>query len=939
MRRFINFGWVIAAFCIVTGSFFSIAGCSKTPSSEPGGGGDNLSLSVTSLSANSKGSKTSFNITASGSWSVSGGDGWCTTSPNSGKGNAVVNVDIAENPSANDRSTKITVTSGQIKREIDVTQSEKSTILLTGRTCSIECPGGKIAVELKSNISFDIVIPQDAGWVSHLGTKALTTNTVEFGIAENIFATPRSAKVIFRERGGSLADTLTINQGEYYFVHCVFSKIYQQKSESALNVKIQSSVESDYAIIEGQSWITMTNYDASRTTYRFTFAANPGENNRFGKVRFFRKGGGSVADTMEIKQSGFDGYYLYLPQGQRLENSISVNNRPAVTKLKIEGEITDTDFATIRNSMRHLEVIDLSEATLPDKAVPEVAFASDETIYMSLNKVILPEGVESVGYAAFSGCQFITSINLPSSIKSIGNAAFIACRGLSGQLVLPASLETIGQNAFSQCENIEGITLPKNLKSIEFGAFSNCYPSSVTALMETPFQLKQGSFPSDGRKVLIVPKGKKEIYASTSGWNNTNIFKKIVESGESFEDFIRTDKKSLMCYNEVNSENFKIESSSGWKVDSKPAWVTLSKSAGSNGESVTATVSSLGSLTYREGKIVISLQSGGATTELTIYQHSLAYGNGSWVKLQSATRGAGIDLVFMGDGYTVADIVAGKYLANINSAVSHYFDIEPYRSYREYFNIYMVYAFSPESGITIADNKVVTRFDTKIVSTTSTLMSANTGLCYTYSQKVPLVNSKISNVILIANSNSYAGTCWMCSNGSSVAICPLSTLSYPHDFRGVVQHEACGHGFGQLADEYVNKAGMVPVSEVDNLRMYQRYGMFMNVDATSDRSSVLWKHFFSDPFYSYVGTYEGGYYYPQGIWRPESGSLMINNIRYINAPSREIIVKRIKQLAGEQFSFTEFRAKDRDEQSATTKAVSLAIDPTKFLAPPVIEIR
>lgn len=918
---------------------FAFNGCSKDDPTQPGGGDNTLSLSVNSLSANSKGTKTSFSITASGSWSVTGGDGWCTVSPNSGKGNATVNVDIAENPSASDRTTKITVTSGQLKREIDVTQSEKSTILLTGRSCTIECPGGKVTVELKSNISFDIIMPQDAGWISHLGTKALTTNTVEFGIAENIVASPRSAKVIFREKGGTLADTLTINQGEYYFVHCVFSKIYQQKSESALNVKIQSSVESDYAIIEGQSWITMTNYDASKTTYRFTFAANPGENNRFGKVRFFRKGGGSVADTMEIKQSGFDGYYVHLNYGQRIENAIPVSYRPSVTKLKIEGELTEADFATIRNSMRHLEVIDLSESVLPDKSIPEVAFDSDETIYMALRSVVLPEGVERIEYAAFDGCRFITSINLPSSIKSIGRVAFKGCIGLTGHIELPASLESISGSAFNSCSYIESITLPKNLKSIEMSAFSNCGLFTVIALMENPFELSTSCFDHDGRKVLVVPKGKKDIYASTAGWNNTNIFKKIVESGDTFEDFVRCDKKSLMCYSEVNSENFKIESSSGWKIDSKPSWVTLSKSVGNNGETITATVSPLGSLTFREGKIVISLQSGGASTELTIYQHSLSFGDGSWVKLQSASRGAGIDLVFMGDGYTVGDISAGKYVSDMNSAVSYFFDIEPYRSYREYFNVYMVYAFSQESGISIADKKVTTRFETKVPLVTSTYMSTNTGLCYTYARKVPLVNPDIKTVILIANLDGHAGTCWMNSDGNSVSICAKSPTNYPFDFRGTVQHEACGHGFGQLADEYVNKTGMVPASEVDNLRMYQEYGMFLNVDATSDRSAILWKHFFSDPLYSYVGAYEGGYYYPQGIWRPESGSLMINNIRYINAPSREIIVKRIKRMAGEQFSFTEFRAKDRDEQSAATKAASLFVDPSKFLAPPIIEMR
>ena len=65
-------------------------------------------------------------------------------------------------------------------------------------------------------------------------------------------------------------------------------------------------------------------------------------------------------------------------------------------------------------------------------------------------------------------------------------------------------------------------------------------------------------------------------------------------------------------------------------------------------------------------------------------------------------------------------------------------------------------------------------------------------------------------------------------------------------------------------------------------------GERLNIDFTDNRSEVVWRHFFQDPLYSYVGTHEGAYYYPYGAWRPEAGSVMINNIRYMNAPSREL---------------------------------------------------
>jgi len=98
----------------------------------------------------------------------------------------------------------------------------------------------------------------------------------------------------------------------------------------------------------------------------------------------------------------------------------------------------------------------------------------------------------------------------------------------------------------------------------------------------------------------------------------------------------------------------------------------------------------------------------------------------------------------------------------------------------------------------------------------------------------------------------------------------------------------------KLADEYTNSNATIPSADKEELRWWQQWGFFMNVDLTDDLSKILWKHFIGEPDYSYVGAYEGGYYYAYGVWRPEVTSLMINNIPYINAPGRELIVRRIK---------------------------------------------
>ena len=54
------------------------------------------------------------------------------------------------------------------------------------------------------------------------------------------------------------------------------------------------------------------------------------------------------------------------------------------------------------------------------------------------------------------------------------------------------------------------------------------------------------------------------------------------------------------------------------------------------------------------------------------------YSDGSFITLQKATIGKGIDIVFMGDGYSADDISSKKYDNDLKQAYTYYFDIEPY---------------------------------------------------------------------------------------------------------------------------------------------------------------------------------------------------------------------------------------------------------------------
>jgi hypothetical protein len=93
----------------------------------------------------------------------------------------------------------------------------------------------------------------------------------------------------------------------------------------------------------------------------------------------------------------------------------------------------------------------------------------------------------------------------------------------------------------------------------------------------------------------------------------------------------------------------------------------------------------------------------------------------------------------------------------------------------------------------------------------------------------------------------------------------------------------------------------------------QSYGFYQNVSLTGSMKDVPWAHLIYDPQYSNtVDVYEGAFFHSRGVFRSEPTSCMHNNIPYYNAISREAMVKRIKKYAGEEYSFEDFKANDKE---------------------------
>ena len=302
--------------------------------------------------------------------------------------------------------------------------------------------------------------------------------------------------------------------------------------------------------------------------------------------------------------------------------------------------------------------------------------------------------------------------------------------------------------------------------------------------------------------------------------------------------------------------------------------------------------------------------------------------DGAVTTLQTASVGDGIDIVLMGDAYSDRQIADGTYAKDMEYIYNNLFTEEPYKSFKDHFNVHYVNVVSATEGYEYGNTALDGYFGE------GTFVGGNNNTVFTYAQKAINDERMDEAMIVVAmNSNNYAGTCYMYypednagyGNGVSVSYFPKG--GDETTFAQLLHHEACGHGFAKLADEYAYEdMGAVPEATVTEYKATQsNWGWWKNVDFTSDTSAIRWNYFINDSRYANegLGAFEGGLTYWNGVWRPTENSIMRHNTGGFNAPSREAIYYRIHKLAyGDdwQYNYEDFVEWDAKNRTAVTTA-------------------
>ena len=144
-------------------------------------------------------------------------------------------------------------------------------------------------------------------------------------------------------------------------------------------------------------------------------------------------------------------------------------NESGVLTISGSGDMTDfsttskVEWSSYRNEITKVVI---------EEGITSIGKNSFRNCY-ELNEVSLPQSLEVVGVYAFRDCISLESITIPDEVTIIDESAFRGCEALSS-IKLSENLLSIGSEAFAECVELKQITLPKSVKYIDNEIFTDC---------------------------------------------------------------------------------------------------------------------------------------------------------------------------------------------------------------------------------------------------------------------------------------------------------------------------------------------------------------------------------------------------------------------------------------------------------------------------------
>lgn len=291
-------------------------------------------------------------------------------------------------------------------------------------------------------------------------------------------------------------------------------------------------------------------------------------------------GNGDTVDCYEFKEKMIQPWSAYDDQIRKvvIEKGITSVGCYSFMKCKNLESVQLPNSLKVIGSYAFNECESLKEIKIPDSVerIYQCAFADCKKLksvqlsknltelydgafeFTGLTKIVIPDGVKSIGYSTFCFCEDLKEVTLPNSLQSIFGSAFLYCTSLTA-VTFPDSLEYIGGKAFNNCkklktvkfgnrlqeianeafefcESLNNIVLPNSMKTIAERAFFGCSALTSVKFGDNITEIGEDAFVGCSMNELILPKNLEELgegaFRNLSFCERVVVYKSLQKLGE-----------------------------------------------------------------------------------------------------------------------------------------------------------------------------------------------------------------------------------------------------------------------------------------------------------------------------------------------------------------------------------------------------------------------
>lgn len=325
------------------------------------------SILTNGLSFDTAGGDKSVSFSTNVNWSLSvasttGGTTWCQASVTSGtKGTVTVKFTVTENTSYDDRSVSVTIKAGTVSKTFTITQKGVDALLVTTNKYELSQEGGKIEIEVKANIEYQMEISETAkSWITEASSRALTSYKHALNIAVNEEVEKREGEIYFKS--GDKVETIKVYQAGGALILLSQNEYTVSDAGEMIIVDIKSNIEFGVQLPD-VDWITdeASSRGMSSHTLNYYIAPNKGYDSRSAEIVFFDKNS-DLKDTLTVVQAQKDAIvisqkeYNVKAEGETIEVKLSANVDFEVTMPEVDW-IKQVSSRALKEHTLYFEVV------------------------------------------------------------------------------------------------------------------------------------------------------------------------------------------------------------------------------------------------------------------------------------------------------------------------------------------------------------------------------------------------------------------------------------------------------------------------------------------------------------------------------------------------------------------------------------------------------